>query len=300
MMGTEGNGKNRRKRVNRLKKMILGSVFLAILIPVVICVILTLRIMGLKGQLKQTMAERDALTQEILNRDLTMADEAPLEELPDDSAALTGETQTDKSRKVYLTFDDGPSENTLPILEILEAYGVKATFFVTGQEADSHPERYQAIVDGGHTLGMHSYSHQYKEIYSSLDDFGSDLSRLQDYIETTTGITPQFYRFPGGSSNTVSREPMELYCDYLTDNGITYFDWNVSSMDASNPMRAPEEILANCTEQLERYENAVILMHDASNKTSTVEALPGIIETILAMEDTEILPITEDTVVIHH
>ena len=212
-------------------------------------------------------------------------------------AAVINETHT---KKVYLTFDDGPSDNTLRILEILDQYGVKATFFVTGEEADSHPELYQAIVDGGHTLGMHSFSHRYNEIYASLDDFGSDLLKLQEYLEETTQVTPQFYRFPGGSSNTVSAEPMSVFCDYLTDNGITYFDWNVSSKDATNPMRSVDEIVWNCTVNLEHFDNAVILLHDAANKSSTVEALPEVIEKIQAMENTEILPITEETVVIHH
>ena len=171
---------------------------------------------------------------------------------------------------------------------------------MTGEEADSHPELYQAIVDGGHTLGMHSYSHRYREIYQSLDSFGSDLLKLQEYLEATTQITPLYYRFPGGSSNTVSDEPMSVFCDYLTDNGITYFDWNVSSKDATNPMRSADEIVYNCTVNLERYDNAIILLHDAANKSTTVEALPEVIEKIQAMENTEILPITEETVVIHH
>ena len=93
---------------------------------------------------------------------------------------------------------------------------------------------------------------------------------------------------------------MSVFCDYLTDNSITYFDWNVSSKDAASPMRPTEEIVYNCTSNLESFQNAVILLHDASNKSSTVEALPEVIEKIQAMENTEILPITEQTVVVHH
>jgi peptidoglycan/xylan/chitin deacetylase (PgdA/CDA1 family) len=201
---------------------------------------------------------------------------------------------------VYLTFDDGPSENTRAILDVLKEYDVKATFFVTGQQALSHPERYREIAAEGHTLGMHSYSHKYSEIYETVDSFGEDLLMLQSFLEDTTGITPIFYRFPGGSSNTVSEMPMSQLCDYLTDNGITYFDWNVSSKDAVSPMRPAQEIVKNCTQNLENFDNAVILLHDAANKTSTVDALPEIIEYITAMENTEILPITEETVAIHH
>ena len=177
---------------------------------------------------------------------------------------------------------------------------MKATFFVTGEAALSHPERYKAIVDAGHSIGMHSYSHKYSEIYASVDNFGSDLTKLQEFITETTGVTPTIYRFPGGSSNTVSRIPMSTFCDYLADNEINYYDWNVSSKDASNPMRSKDEIVRNCTKDLEGFKNAMILMHDSNSKTSTVEALPEIIEAIQKMENTVLLPITDDAVVIHH
>lgn len=291
----------RKKRVKRLKKMIIGSVLAAIVIPIVVCVILAIQVYSLKEQLREIEMTRDTLMEAMADGSFHLDEgefpqtETAVTEEPE--AAVINETYT---KKVYLTFDDGPSDNTLRILEILDQYGVKATFFVTGEEADSHPELYQAIVDGGHTLGMHSFSHRYNEIYASLDDFGSDLLKLQEYLEETTQVTPQFYRFPGGSSNTVSAEPMSVFCDYLTDNGITYFDWNVSSKDATNPMRSVDEIVWNCTVNLEHFDNAVILLHDAANKSSTVEALPEVIEKIQAMENTEILPITEETVVIHH
>lgn len=291
----------RRKRVRRLKKMIIGSILAAIVIPIIGCVILSVKVFSLKTQLREAQSARDAFLENMAQENSSFNNEEVLQtessETEDEQEAVFSETST---KKVYLTFDDGPSDNTLKILEILDRYGVKATFFVTGEEADTHPERYQAIVNGGHTLGMHSYSHKYSEIYASLDNFGSDLLKLQEFLEKTTQVTPQFYRFPGGSSNTVSSEPMSVFCDYLTDNGITYMDWNVSSKDASSPMRSVDEIVQNCTADLERFDTAVILLHDAVNKSSTVEALPEVIEKIQAMENTEILPVTEETVVIHH
>lgn len=295
----------RRKRINRLKKIIIGTIMAAILIPLIGCSILMWRVSSLKEALRESEAKCEALLEAMSDGSFHLDDELfpeeivaiEMEEIIQEEPVL--EEPID-NRKVYLTFDDGPSENTEKILEILAEYDVKATFFVTGQQAISHPEWYQAIVDAGHTLGMHSYSHRYGEIYRSEDEFGSDLLKLQSYIENTTGITPVFYRFPGGSSNTVSELPMSVFCDYLTDNSITYFDWNVSSKDAVSPMRSTEEIVQNCTGNLENFENAVILLHDASNKTSTVEALPDVIEKIMAMENTQILPITEETVVVHH
>lgn len=291
----------RRKRINRLKKMIIAFILAAILIPSIICVVLGIQVFSLKEKLRETEAARDTLLETMADGSFHLNEEEfPVEEAQEEQEQETVVIDEENTRKVYLTFDDGPSESTERILEILDQYGVKATFFVTGEEAVSHPERYQAIVDGGHTIGMHSYSHRYNEIYASEDNFGSDLLKLQEFIEQTTQVTPKFYRFPGGSSNTVSEQPMSVFCDYLTDNGITYFDWNMSSRDATSPMRSVDEIVHNCTADLEHFNNAVILLHDAANKSSTVDALPEVIETILAMENTEILPITEETVVIHH
>ena len=298
----------RRKRVNRLKKIIIGTVLAGVLISAtmsVICGVLVWKVSVLKEQLRESEARCDALLMTIAEGDFHLDDEYFPEEIveeeiempvPEEPASVS-ETHT---RKVYLTFDDGPSENTRAILDVLKEYDVKATFFVTGQQALSHPERYREIAQEGHTLAMHSYSHKYSEIYETVDSFGEDLLLLQTFLEETTGVSPTFYRFPGGSSNTVSKMPMSDLCDYLADNGITYFDWNITSKDAVSPMRKAQEIVANCTQNLENFDNAVILLHDAANKTSTVEALPEVIEYILAMDNTEILPITEETVVIHH
>lgn len=296
----------RRKRINRLKKIIIGVILAAILIPVVLCGVLLWRVTSLKEQLREAEAKCDALLETIaegtFHLDEELFPEEVIQKVEAEAEVLEEPVVVNEmhTRKVYLTFDDGPSDNTQQILDILAEYGVKATFFVTGEQALSHPERYQAIVEAGHTLGMHSYSHKYVEIYESVDSFGSDLLKLQTFLEETTGVTPSFYRFPGGSSNTVSELPMSVFCDYLTDNSITYFDWNVSSRDAVSPMRSAEEIVNNCTQDLEYFENAVVLLHDSANKISTVEALPDIIEQIQAMDNTEILPITEETVVIHH
>ncbi len=298
----------RRKRINRLKKIIIGIVIAAILVSVimsVVCGFLVWKIAGLKEELRESEARCDALLLTIAEGDFHLDDEYFPEEIVEEEVEMPvpeepASVDEIHTRKVYLTFDDGPSENTRAILDVLKEYNVKATFFVTGQQALSHPERYREIAQEGHTLAMHSYSHKYSEIYETVDSFGEDLLLLQTFLEETTGVTPMFYRFPGGSSNTVSNMPMSQLCDYLADNGITYFDWNITSKDAVSPMRPAEEIVTNCTQNLENFDNAVILLHDAANKTSTVEALPEVIEYILAMENTEILPITQETVVIHH
>lgn len=203
-------------------------------------------------------------------------------------------------RKVYLTFDDGPSGNTNRILDILAEYDVKATFFVVGKEEEEYQALYKRIVEEGHTLAMHSYSHRYSEIYQSVESYSADLSKLQEFLYDTTGVWCRYCRFPGGSSNTVSRVDMHELIAYLDDQDMTYFDWNISSGDATTSYLSASDIIRNCTVNLREYDEAIILMHDASNKNSTVEALPRLIETIQAMEDTKIVPITDDTERIHH
>jgi len=209
------------------------------------------------------------------------------------------EEETDV-RKVYLTFDDGPSSNTNRILDILAEYDVKATFFVVGKEEEEYQSLYKRIVEEGHTLAMHSYSHKYNELYQSVESFQSDLRRLQEFLYDTTGVWCRYYRFPGGSSNKVSKVDMHELIAYLEGQDMSYFDWNISSGDASSSYVSPQDLIRNCTAKLQDYDEAIILMHDAAGKDSTVEALPELIETIQGMEDTEIVPITDDTERIHH
>lgn len=201
-------------------------------------------------------------------------------------------------KRVYLTFDDGPSSNTDRILDILDQYGVKATFFVVGK--DNYTEQYKRIVENGHTLAMHSYSHVYQDIYSSLDAYKQDLNKLRTFLYEVTGVECKLVRFPGGSSNTTSKVDMHTLIEYLDSEDMVYFDWNVSSGDATGTQRSANQIASNVLDNIDKYNNAVVLMHDAAGKNSTVDALPIIIEKLLESEDTVLLPISEDTVRVQH
>ena len=201
-------------------------------------------------------------------------------------------------RRVYLTFDDGPSANTDRILDILAQYGVKATFFVVGKEG--YTDQYRRIVEDGHTLAMHSYSHRYNEVYASLDSYKADLTKLHDYLYELTGEDCRFVRFPGGSSNTVSKVSMWDLIDYLESEDMVYFDWNVSSGDSTDNKKSVDQLTNNVLENIGKYNNAVVLFHDAAGKTTTVDALAGIIEKILESDNTVLLPISEDTVKVQH
>lgn len=209
------------------------------------------------------------------------------------------------SKKVYLTFDDGPSERTDEILDILAKYNVKATFFVIADldASQKQQDRYRRIVREGHTLAIHSYSHEYNVIYKDINSFSSDVLRMKKYIYNMTGYEPYIYRFPGGSSNCILGKERAGECiAWLKANDLIYYDWNVSSGDALNEPIDAQGILDNIFKG--RYsvtvqDNPVVLMHDSRSKKSTVEALPAIIEKIIDM-GYELAPITRETVAVHH
>ena len=202
--------------------------------------------------------------------------------------------------KVYLTFDDGPSIYTDDILDILAEYGVKATFFVIGKDNPAAYARYLRIVSEGHTLGMHSYTHVYADVYESPTAFREDTEKLRTMLEDVTGVNPVYYRFPGGSSNDVSSVDMHEFAKILKEMGITYFDWNVASGDAGSRPLTAEQIAANALKGIEDRETSVILLHDTATKKESVRALPMIIEALREMDGVAILPISGETEIIHH
>ena len=133
-----------------------------------------------------------------------------------------------------------------------------------------------------------------------MEDFAEDFAKIQNYIYDVTGVKSTVYRVPGGSSNSVSSMDMAVFARYLDEQDVSFFDWNVSSGDGGKYVLSVETLLENCTSKIETREASVILLHDSAGKKTTVEALPSIIEAILDMEDTVILPITGGTEPVQH
>lgn len=294
---------DRRKRIRRLKKMILGTIAAAIIIPVIISIFLGVRVVSLGNRVKEL--EDMLLAEKERNAGAGVFSSSAVEESNRKQKNLSDmeELQADADgfqKEVYLTFDDGPSANTDKILDVLKEYDVRATFFVVGKTDEHSTRMYQRIVDEGHTLAMHSYSHKYDEIYESKENFVDDLTKLQEYLYQITGVWPRFYRFPGGSSNTVSNIEMPDLIAYLNENGITFFDWNISSGDAVRDSISIDEIVDNCVSKLDGVNIGMILMHDANDKVTTVEALPEVIRAIKERGDTVILPVTDETKPVQH
>lgn len=190
-----------------------------------------------------------------------------------------GSNKQSNEKVVYLTFDDGPSANTQKIMDILAKYDAKATFFVTGRNQDYNyliKDAYQA----GHTIALHTYSHEYSTVYASVDAYFDDLNKVGQMVKKEIGFVPHYVRFPGGSSNTISRRYCQGIMSTLTkkviEKGYQYYDWNGDSTDASGNHVAVAKLIRNGT--LCHDNNVMILCHDTQAKDTTVQALPSIIE----------------------
>lgn len=311
----KGSGtKEHRQRIRHLKRMIIGVLLSLLLLPTILSIVALGQIHQLNTQLNQSLliladlSEQVQEVRRIAEENNTQAVEMeshaskpaePVQQITREENEVPADPY-EGMVKVCLTFDDGPSRNTDAILDVLASYGVKATFFVNG-----HPgleAQYQRIVNEGHTIGMHSYSHVYSDVYGNLDGFAEDLDQIQSYIREVTGAESIYYRFPGGSSNTVHTMDMQDCISYLDANGIEYFDWNVSVGDALGYTRSVSEIVESTMTQIYTLDadTIVILMHDAPGKETTVEALPILIEKIQALDNVAIVPITEDVTPVHH
>ena len=316
-MDQQQTAEENQNRELRLKRGLIISLGMGVALALIVCGVLIYlifqqhtKLSAFQEQMFQMM-QRYGEIKDILQNQMN-EDAESLQLVKDELKACQDELKTVKTEldemnqpkplkhTVYLTFDDGPSKNTDRILDILKKYNVKATFFVLGKEDEVSKQALRRIVEEGHTLAMHSYTHKYDEIYASKEAFAEDVTKLRDFLRETTGVDCNIYRFPGGSSNTISDIDIHEFIDFLDEQNITYFDWNVSSGDAvRNPLTA-DEIWQNCVLSVVRRQRSVILFHDAANKDTTVEALPMIIETILEMQDTEILPLTADMDPIQH
>ena len=197
------------------------------------------------------------------------------------------------ARKVYLTFECIPGDNTGVILDTLAKYNVKATFFVTADTSGKYEEVYRRIVNEGHTIAMDSYSNSYSKIYESTQSFTEDLTEISGYISNLTGVTPQIYRFPGGSMNQISHVDMVDLVKILNSKNITYYDWNVNSGDTADGCTT-DNIVSNVTSGITKYNNSVVLLHDDSNSSTTAEAIGPLIDALNNM-GAEILPIDDST-----
>jgi peptidoglycan/xylan/chitin deacetylase (PgdA/CDA1 family) len=179
---------------------------------------------------------------------------------------------------VYLTYDDGPSKNTSEILDVLKEEGVEATFFVIGATTDRGKALYQRILDEGHAMGLHTFTHEYGEIYASADAYLDDLARLSAHLRETVGYQPDIFRFPGGSNNaTASPAVLKEIKERTTKMGLCWFDWNTLGKDDHSWTSDAADICQNVIAAAGDKDRIVVLMHDDALRTTAAAATRQII-----------------------
>jgi len=187
----------------------------------------------------------------------------------------------EQEKKVYLTFDDGPDRVITPlILDILDSYKAKATFFVVGTNIEKNPEILQDIVKRGHAIGNHTYNHLYSDVYSGFDSFLKSIRLNEELIFRVVGQRPRVVRDPGGEVRK-----SELLKRLLAQNGYRLVDWNIDSHDSRTPNYNGPEIIESIRQQSQNkklWPNMVIIMHDGSGHMNTVRALPTVLDMLVS------------------
>lgn len=209
-----------------------------------------------------------------------------------------------KEKIMYLTFDDGPSKHTQEVLDLLNKYSIKATFFVTGENAE-YSSMIKTIHEQGHTLGIHTYSHDYAKIYTSVDAYFQDIEKVSNLIKSETGVDTTLLRFPGGSSNTVSKK----YCDGIMttlakaveEQGYTYYDWNAHNGDG-DPSISADALYNQTMREIEGKDHVVLLLHDGAGNQNTIDSLDRVLIELIQQGWTfkVIEPNDQDAIVHHH
>lgn len=286
----------RKKRVKRIKKIIVGTAIVLLLLPTIMCLFLLVKVHSLEKQIETITKVSDSGVVKAQEKEVKTTKAPKKASTAEPTIKPTDDTTT---KKVYLTFDDGPGSQTGKILDILKKNHVKATFFVTGKEDASSKKIYQRIVKEGHTLAMHSYSHIQDVIYDSKEAFEKDLKQINRCLYEATGVHTKFYRFPGGSSTQNTSLPIQNFIDVLKKNHYLYLDWNVISPDINNANATKEQVVTGVMQGVDAYDTAVVLMYDVADKPMTVKALPSIIKQIKA-KNYELLPVDESMILIQH
>lgn len=211
-------------------------------------------------------------------------------------------TTTSNGKSIaYLTFDDGPSSITNSVLDILKKYNVKATFFVINS-GSYNKTTLQREVNEGHTIGLHAYDHNYAIAYKDDNSYLDGIDKLRAKVKADTGFDSHYIRFPGGSSNTISKRYSKGIMSRITktakQRGYKYYDWNVDDDDAGRA-RTADDCYNNVVRELRPNRSNIVLMHDFGTNKKILEALPRIIE-YCQKNGYTMLPIDDNTPEIHH
>lgn len=274
--------------VRFFKNLILLLVIVAIAIPTIFSIyfghLLRQTEEDATAQLKQLGQEREVLQEKVTaleeyasTHHIDPEGPAYQELYPDFYAPQILSATTRQAGVIYLTFDDGPSQRTPEVLSVLRQENVKATFFVIGGDSEARRQWMRDIVNDGHTLAMHSYTHDYDDIYASVEDYLADMYQIFTMIKEATGVTPTHFRLPGGSINGYNYDVSQEILSEMLRRGFIPYDWNISSGDANAGGVSAQSIRSAVLNQASNVERGIVLMHDSGTKVSTVEALSSVI-----------------------
>lgn len=310
-MASDTTGKDRaefrKKRVKRIKRFIVVICILLLILPTILSVFLMAKVSSLQRQINDIVGN-SVMAKEGPDGMSDVAQAKVNDPVSPAAAAASGDAvtsqavepeTTERPKKVYLTFDDGPGVHTERILDILKDQGIKATFFVTGKEDEYSKRMYRRIIKEGHTLGMHSYSHIYNNIYGSSKAFAEDFGKLYQLLYDTTGVYPKWYRFPGGSSTNTRKTSFGELVRILEEKNVSYIDWNVISPEAMNPKVSKKDMIEGVMADVDKYDLAVVMLYDAADRPMSVKSLPALIKK-MKEKKYELLPLEETTTPIRH
>ena len=276
-------------KINKKKIIIISIIFFVIIVIIGLSIFLGIK--NAKQAEEEKIAEENIKTEQEKIEEKKREEEQRIEEeklkkrfftnFSEEQLQAVEDIYDSEEKRVFLTFDDGPSSTVTPlILDLLKQQNIKATFFVLGNRVMSNPELVKREFDEGHYIANHGYSHVYSEIYENpqnvLDEYNYTNECIHEVLETTE-YNSRVFRFPGGSVGGYYSEIKDEAKQLLRDNNIASLDWNALTRDAEGA-HTKESIMENLEETVEDKSSVVVLMHDSYDKILTYECLPDVIQ----------------------
>lgn len=272
------------KRMYRNRVIALISIIILLIIPVTLIIAKSItKVTGISAYYEQVETQSTDISLDEENKTITAVidKKQKLPNLTQEGKENISNIYKSKNKRVFLTFDDGPSKTvTIPILDLLKQENIKATFFVLGSRVELYPDIVKREYEEGHYIANHGYSHIYSQIYSSVDSVLDEYNKTNDAVRKAIGVNnynSHLFRFPGGSVGGKYSDLKLATITKLEENNIAYVDWNALTGD-SEGKRTAEQLIAELQETMGEKNSLVILMHDAGDKKTTYEALPNIIQ----------------------
>lgn len=286
----ETRRRERRRRERRRKKRIRAVLLLIIFIGIIvlICTAISALVKSNSDNDTDIPNNETVITQDAPIPTIAPAEHTSVSSIPapsEENNLIQIIADSGQKKHCYLTFDDGPTENITPqVLDVLRRYNAKATFFEVGSLIEANPDMARRVYEEGHLIANHSNGHNYDKLYATSNSFITEVTGCEEIIKSVMDEGDELFklfRFPGGSYNAGDHaSEKQIYKKVLADNGYYYCDWNTLTGDAEGKTKNAAELLEFLKENMEGYNNLIVLMHDASTKQATADALPSVIEYI--------------------